>query len=94
MGATASLAEAFGGGGQSERSPESDDLSLQVSWLRGRATGGTCSCGEQQDDCRDTSLARLLTQTSFGLGREHQSRGGCSLTPSQYVRPERIRSTQ
>ena len=30
---------------QGKRSAESDDLSLQVVWLRGPATGGICSCG-------------------------------------------------
>jgi len=36
--ATASLAEAFGVGGNGKRSPDTGDLLVQISWLRGPAT--------------------------------------------------------
>jgi hypothetical protein len=47
------LAAMLGATVQTKRSPESDDLALQVSWLRGHATGGTCSCGAARLDRRD-----------------------------------------
>jgi hypothetical protein len=35
----------------SKRSPETGDLMVQIKWLRGLATAGTCSSGMAQREC-------------------------------------------
>ena len=54
------LAAMLGATVQTKRSSESDDLFLQVSWLRGPATSGTCSCGAGRREAKAERATRAM----------------------------------
>jgi hypothetical protein len=66
----------------SKRSPDTGDLLVQISWLRGPATGATCSCGAARLELfqpanptvRLGGLYWSIDNESPGGRQEHQAR--------------------
>jgi hypothetical protein len=50
----------FAGGEDSKRSPDTGDLLVKIKLVPGRATDGTCSCGEARREVPSTCTARAI----------------------------------